>query len=204
MSAMFADSISFNHDLSKWDVSSVTDMSLMFGGTMSFNQDLSKWDVSAVTDMSGMFYGASGFNRDLSKWDVSAVTNMQKMFQDADFFNQDVSKWDVSAVTDMSGMFQNANNFDQMLCGPAWVHSRAVKTGMFEYSEGSIGSPSDCGGKRTHIVNTETIVIGIILLLGILVMISLACSMKKRSDETAVRNEEMPLSTSASDDSNLY
>ena len=45
-----------------------------------FNGDISKWDVSRVTNMDNMFYQASLFNADLSKWDVSRVTNMGRMF----------------------------------------------------------------------------------------------------------------------------
>ena len=33
----------------------------MFKGAYSFNQDLSKWDVSAVTNMESMFWHASAF-----------------------------------------------------------------------------------------------------------------------------------------------
>jgi surface protein len=33
-------------------VSNVTDMSYMFYNAKAFNQDISKWDVSNVTDMS--------------------------------------------------------------------------------------------------------------------------------------------------------
>ena len=51
-------------------------MSGTFFGSYAFNQDLSKWDVSAVTNMGNMFSYASAFNQDLSKWDVSAVTDM--------------------------------------------------------------------------------------------------------------------------------
>ena len=61
----------FNGDISKWDVSNVTNMSNMFNGTHSsankFNGDISKWDVSNVTDMNGMF-NKSQFNGDISKW----------------------------------------------------------------------------------------------------------------------------------------
>ena len=84
----------------------------MFEGASSFNGDLSKWEVSGVTQMRcvcvargeqrgadacwtaacadtpppfsfvccrvrrGMFNGASSFNRDFSKWEVSGVTDM--------------------------------------------------------------------------------------------------------------------------------
>jgi surface protein len=89
----------------------------MFQGASAFNQDLSKWDVSKVTNMSCMFVGASAFNQDLSKWDVSKVTNMRYMFQTASAFNQDLSKWDVSKVKDSNfqWMFRDAHAFNQCL-----------------------------------------------------------------------------------------
>merc|ERR1712216_1063377 len=77
----------------------------MFNDASNFDGDISKWDVSKVTDMGGMFSGASKFNGDLSKWDVSKVTDMTNMFELASSFNGDLSKWDVSKVTDMGGMF---------------------------------------------------------------------------------------------------
>ena len=42
-------------DISKWNVSKVTDMSFMFDYFKSFNQDISNWNVSNVTDMTYMF-----------------------------------------------------------------------------------------------------------------------------------------------------
>ena len=107
---MFNSAVSFNQDLSGWDVSNVTDMSYMFRFAESFNQDLSGWDVSNVTNMRYMFYSAPSFNQDLSGWDVSNVTDMNSMFYYAVSFNQDLSGWDVSNVTNMGDMF--THNFD--------------------------------------------------------------------------------------------
>ena len=50
----------------------------MFRGAVSFNQDLSEWDVSGVTDMNSMFDYAGSFNQDISHWDVSSVTDMRE------------------------------------------------------------------------------------------------------------------------------
>ena len=101
----------FNLDISRWDVSNVTNMSHMFSGS-EFNQDISRWDVSNVTNMSGIFsysrvQGTSflnKFNQNISNWDVSNVTNMEYMFAGT-LFNQPIENWKVSTVENMKGMF---------------------------------------------------------------------------------------------------
>jgi surface protein len=73
----------------------------MFEGS-NFNQDISKWDVSNVTDMDLMFKN-SKFNRDISNWNVSNVTSMFYMFYESEFGGE-ISEWNVSNVTNMSGI----------------------------------------------------------------------------------------------------
>ena len=121
-----------------------------FWDESDFNQDLSKWDVSAVTNMQGMFQRARSFNQDVSKWDVSAVTDMASMFYHASDFNQDLSNWDVSAVTDMCTMFYAAFSFKRELCGVAWVNSKASNWGMFTHSPGSITSTACTAARPDH------------------------------------------------------
>ena len=53
-------------------------MSNLFLDT-DFNGDISKWNVSNVTNMESMF-ADSNFNGDISKWNVSNVTNNIKIF----------------------------------------------------------------------------------------------------------------------------
>ena len=43
--------------------------------------DISKWDVSKVTDMNSMFYSCESFNQDISGWDVSSVIHSTYMFE---------------------------------------------------------------------------------------------------------------------------
>ena len=114
MTKIFRDLDSFNYALSEGDVSRVIDVREMFDNdnAYSFDQDLSKWDVSHLTDMGGMFAGARSVNQDLSKWDVF---RMQGMFNVAKSFNQDLSNWDVSRVIHMDLMFRDAKFFNQDL-----------------------------------------------------------------------------------------
>ena len=52
----------------------------MFNMAWNFNNDISKWDVSNVTNMCMMFSWADEFTYDLSKWNVSKVENHNDMF----------------------------------------------------------------------------------------------------------------------------
>ena len=103
----------FNGDISKWDVSKVTNMYYMFKGATSFDQDISDWEVGKVTSMYGMFQGATSFDQDISDWEVGKVTSMDSMFQGATSFDQDISDWTVSNVTNMQSMFNGATAFNQ-------------------------------------------------------------------------------------------
>ena len=118
-------------------------------GANKFNGDVSKWDVSGVTNMPGMFLAAKSFHVDISKWDVSKVTNMESMFAYASSFNGDISKWNVSRVSDMYRMFGDASLFNQRLCDK-WETSTAAKNKMFEGSPGKLCIPCpECYRKRS-------------------------------------------------------
>ena len=96
-------------------------MANTFGGAEAFNGDISKWDVSSVTNMGdwhygGMFEGATVFNGALNSWDVSSVTSMFAMFEDAKSFNRDISSWNMTSVAFTWQMFNGATSFNQNLC----------------------------------------------------------------------------------------
>ncbi len=114
LSVAFA-SMSFNADLSNWDVSTIQNMTYTFGFG-SFTGNISNWDVSNVTDMTGMFQ-ASSFNGDVSQWDVSSVQVFNSIFASATSFSGDLSKWDVTAANHLIDMFSNAISFNSDLSG---------------------------------------------------------------------------------------
>ena len=102
-------------DISKWNVSKVTNMSKLFFEFSHFNEDISKWDTSNVRNFSRMFQEAETFNQSIEEWDTSSATNMKGMFSGAKSFNQPIGEWNVSQVTDMKDMFFNAESFSQDL-----------------------------------------------------------------------------------------
>ena len=97
-------------DLSQWDVSNATSMRYLFY-LVKFNPIVSNWDVSRVRDMGSMFNEAWNFSQDLSGWNVNSVENMNYMFRKAEKFESDLSNWDVSNVRRMSHMFEQAKAF---------------------------------------------------------------------------------------------
>lgn len=46
---------------------------------LSFNADISSWNVSAVEYAQMAFYAASSFRTDLSNWNVSKMKDVTKM-----------------------------------------------------------------------------------------------------------------------------
>jgi len=90
----------------------------LFVSALSFDGDISMWDMSSVIDTCGMFYKADKLNSDISNWDVSNVLYMDAMFYDAESFNQDLSSWNVSNVESHEGFSINSLLKEEYL--PRW------------------------------------------------------------------------------------
>ena len=130
MESMFWTVYEFNQPIGDWDVSNVENMNFMFSGTKAFNQPIGNWDVSSVTKMNGLFFGAIEFNQPIGKWNVSNVVSMERMFVNATKFNQHIGKWDVSNVIHMKRMFERAVTFNQYI---NWtLHQDNVSTNVFD------------------------------------------------------------------------
>ena len=101
-----------NFDVSKWDVSNVTNMDRMFYGCRKFKGvGLGSWNVGNVENMSSMFKNCINFNGSLSNWNVSNVKFMNSMFYYCLLFDCNLSKWNVSKVKFFHEMFDNCENF---------------------------------------------------------------------------------------------
>jgi len=131
---IFRDS-TFNKDISKWDVSSVTSAMSTFDGASNFYHDISQWDTSAMVNMKQTFAYVGKFNSDISSWDASSVKGMEKTFEFSNRFNQDISDWEISQVTSFEKMFNGAQHFNQQLC---WSIKNKNIVDMFTDSLGGI------------------------------------------------------------------
>ena len=133
MSHAFRNAISFNQDISSWNVSNVTNMAYMFyhanalsdGNKCAIHASFQSNDVWPY-DWSELCYqfetrdelvtavdlwiadnsSALATYGPINSWDVSLITNMTNLFYFKDF-NDDISNWDVSSVVSMSFMFHN-------------------------------------------------------------------------------------------------
>lgn len=116
-----------------WDVSMIKDMSWAFAEQYTFNGDLSKWDVSSVTSFNGMFYRATSYEGvGVEAWDTltSKAKSMQDMFWEATKFNGKVSGWNTNNVSNMKWMFDKAKSFAQDVSG--WTkHDGNTECGYF-------------------------------------------------------------------------
>jgi len=132
----------FNGDISKWDVSNVTDMFSTFLNSQ-FNGDISKWNVSNVACFANTFK-SSKFNGDISNWDVSNAHEFNGMFAKSEF-NGDLSKWDVHNGNLFNSMFADSK-FNNMSIESWQLRKPAVFDGIFSGSAMSVKS-------LTHLFN---------------------------------------------------
>ena len=105
----------YNIDISKWNVSNVTNMEKMFQELPNFNCDLSNWDVSNVKDFHSTFLNCKSFKGEgLDKWNVENAKTMQSMFCGCKELNIDLSDWNIKNLEEASGMFMDCEklNFD--------------------------------------------------------------------------------------------
>ncbi len=129
-------------DLTKLDVSGVTDFSGMFFNSSSLQTiDLSSWDVSSAVDVSSMFYGCSSLQvLDLSGWDVSSVVDLSDMFTlCSSLQSSNLSNWDISGVSDLSSMFSGCSALTSLNLSN-WNPSLAVDIADIFYNCSSLCS----------------------------------------------------------------
>lgn len=95
-------------NLSKLDVSGVSNMSGMFYGCSALTDlNVQGWDTSNVTNFKEMFYGCSSLEEvNLNTWNMSSAANLDSMFRGCYRLNKiDIDQWNTSNVTNISRLF---------------------------------------------------------------------------------------------------
>ena len=135
-------------DVSRWDVSNVSNFFSTFGYCEQFNSDVSQWNVGKSTDFTSMFCRCKAFNSDLSAWNMSKAIRIANMFSGAEAFNSDISNWNVSNVTNMSFMLRGAKVFNTSI--EAWDTRKPSSFNMLRRI--NFQSTSRCMERFKHLV----------------------------------------------------
>jgi len=122
MDQMFEDAVSFDQDVSLWDLSKCNNMKNTFKHAHAFNNggvSLDSWSAKECSTFESIFESAISFDQPMSN-----IVNMTSplgtpdtvtfayMFYNATKFNRDIGGWDVSNVIDMTSMFHNATAYN--------------------------------------------------------------------------------------------
>jgi surface protein len=108
LSNMFCDCISFNADLSRWNVANAFNFESMFCRCTCFNSDVADWNVANAEYLSNMFRGCTSFNSNVSQWEVAnAIGFMAGMFYDCDSFDRTfVVTWPLPDEPSVAALFR--------------------------------------------------------------------------------------------------
>ena len=98
-----------------WDVSNCINFTQMFFGVDDLPSPIGVWNMISATNISGMFRNSGNFNEDVGPWNVENVTHMSHTFAGASTFNKDIGSWDVRKVITMHSMFGDADSFNQYI-----------------------------------------------------------------------------------------
>ena len=126
--------------IENWNTQNVLDMSNMFSYDRAIiNLNVSKWDVSQVTNFSTMFASCNKLELiiGLDQWKTPNAENMSYMFaNDESLQSLDVSQFQVNKVTDFSQMFTGCSKLTAIdgLDKDNWTTSAAQDmNNMFSY-----------------------------------------------------------------------
>jgi len=105
--------VNFNEDLSRWNMSSATNLNSMFLGCDKFQgTGVDKWDVSNVKTMVGTFESCTSFDQNLSAWDTSSLEDLSFLFARSRFKGNGIESWSTSSFYNISYAFFELSDFD--------------------------------------------------------------------------------------------
>jgi surface protein len=66
--------------LKYWKTNCLIDTKRMFKECITFNEDISGWDMADVHTIIEMFYNCENFDKDISGWNLESVEEFQGVF----------------------------------------------------------------------------------------------------------------------------
>lgn len=109
--------------LDKWKLCDLEEIPItgLFNNCPKLDCNLSKWDVSNVTDMKSLFDGCTNFKGvGLENWEPTLCEDMFKMFKDCINLNCDLSKWNCQKLGRVDQMFDNCTTLEKNNLIPDW------------------------------------------------------------------------------------
>ena len=119
-------------DLSKFDITNITNMSCIFKGCTSLEYllGINNFDTKNVNNISGMFKGCSSLGDlpDISKWDISNVTDISWMFDGCNLLESlpDLKNWDTKNIINMDGLFNDCSSIKSLPDISNWNTSKVT------------------------------------------------------------------------------
>ena len=119
-------------DLSKFDITNITNMSCIFKGCTSLEYllGINNFDTKNVNNISGMFKGCSSLRDlpDISKWDISNVTDISWMFDGCNLLESlpDIKNWDTKNIINMDGLFNDCSSIKSLPDISNWNTSKVT------------------------------------------------------------------------------
>lgn len=114
---MFANSTYTSLDLSKWNTSSITNMSYAFMNNYVLTDlNLSGWNTSMVENFSNLFFGDRAIeNLDVSHFNTISATKMNGMFANCwSLKSLDLTNWNTSNLKEMRALFYNTKSIKSL------------------------------------------------------------------------------------------
>ena len=149
-------------DFSKWETSSVKDMSYMFSNCINI-PDLSgieNWDISNVTNLSHIFENCSSLLEipDIGKWNTSKVTDFSYMFSGCKILKkipESIKSWNIDSAMKIGCIFKGCVRLDKANLGEIfknWKLEKIIdKNNIF--GEGSEQNDSGGNGESCGEIN---------------------------------------------------
>lgn len=122
----------FFPDLSKWNVSTVEDLSWCFSNTNIsgiLSESINGLNIKNVIHLDHCFYKTTGY-MDLSGWQLNKKKSvfLTFMFKDSDVYDANIKEWNVKKVQSLESIFDFSNYEEDLSSWTSQMSPKAIRT----------------------------------------------------------------------------